>query len=174
MERSAPIPGDPGLNAKYLFTDASYVNHRSVAAWAGMIIAGHDSALGSGLIESSKRDNTTFLELCAMSRALLWASGSGLLDHGDRVILLADNQDAIAFVRGDRKAKTDRTRIAGPLNCILRIRNNLSLTIDFEWIAGHQGHDTEDWRGLIHGRVDRQARFIAREACKAMQAGDAA
>ena len=53
-------------------------------------------------------------------------------------------------MRGDRKAKTDRSRIAGLLNCIVGVRNNLSLTIDFEWMAGHQGYDTEDWRGLIH------------------------
>jgi len=30
-------------------------------------------------------------------------------------------------------------------------------------VRGHQGIDTDDWRGLINTRVDRQARWQSRQ-----------
>ncbi len=48
---------------------------------------------------------------------------------------------------------------------LMMIRQNAAdhgLTLCAEWVRSHQGLDTQDWRCLINGRVDRQARAITK------------
>ena len=146
--------------AKHLFTDASCILQRGIASWAAMLVDGFQSEMLSGLIGSSPKSGNE-AELHGVRYALRGFVKRGLIAKGDTIIIHCDNLAVCnALFTGDLRWR--RQDSAKEFEQIMSVATDLGLTICAQWIKGHQGFDTTDWRSLINQRVDREARAITR------------
>ena len=170
MAGRTPIFGDAGLSAKLLFTDASCFRVAQVSAWAAMLITRERSWLHSDLILDDVDHDSMVGEVAAIASALEHFAALGALQPGDRVVVHADNQTAVRHLGGLVQGRSRNAKLrAGKLRMI-RVAAELGLALEFSWVKAHQGPNTDDWRGLINARVDRLARWTAKEHLRSLDA----
>lgn len=167
MAERLPIPGDPGLARfpKFLFTDASCRvprtdGDKAAAAWAAILVTGEDSAFHSAVIRRRAKD-VTYCELLAVALALQHFTTCGQVVRDDALVVCLDNQSAIQLLSTDQPCRDPDKALEGARAHVRHLEHTMGLRLRYSWVPAHQGMNTNDWRGLVHARVDRHARWLA-------------
>lgn len=162
------IRPQPGI--KYLFSDAACIKDKGIAAWASILIHGCETYTREGLI-GSRLDCSTTAEAEGLMLALRAFTRNGYITPGDTVIALCDNQTVSQYLSGELRRKWPRKeRFASALMQIKSIESSYPIALVPNWLPGHQGHETKDWRCMVQAYCDRTARYLARSAVEAISA----
>lgn len=165
MADCEPFPGDLGLTAKFLFTDASCIRLGAgpgfVASWAAMLITGERSTMCSGLLRKTSQ-NSTEMEIAAIAHAINNFAVSGDIATGERLVIFTDNSGAVDHLTEKVRIKRKNLPLRAVKDEVQNLLSRTQVLASFVWVRSHQGHETQDWRGLINARVDREARRITR------------
>lgn len=129
-----------------------------MAAWAAMLVTGERSVMHSALIGKRVQD-TTYCELLAVALALQHFTASGEVTREDRLMVFLDNQSAIQLLTTNRPSRDPDKRLQAAREHIRHLERTMGLRVTFSWVPAHQGPNTDDWRCLVHNRVDRLARW---------------
>lgn len=114
-----------------VYTDGSCLGNPGPGGWAAILVAGERRKEISGY-EVVTTNNQ--MELTAVLKALETIKVKGV-----KVKVVTDSEGVIGWLTGKWKAK--KLHIANLRDRILVVASDKSLTLDFEQVKGHSGHE---------------------------------